>query len=254
MAPQDSLPTRRSDSIAFRLPWAHGHQRKAIGDFVAAILAQHTACQAQLARSLGQQAAAVKRVARLRHPARRAPRLLADAVLLQALPQCPQHGTVRLAMAWTLEADQHGLVVSLVVGRHAVPVDWRAYEAAGFKGRMQRYARAGSRRAVGRVAQAVGKRRVIVTADRGLAAVALVTCLSQWGVTFILRVPAGTHVAGQGQGSPWGPGRLRGHARHRRCGAWPYGESGPPRLGGAKSRARDAKGTWGMGPLGRKRP
>jgi len=167
MAPQDSLPTRRSDSIAFRLPWAHGHQRKAIGDFVAAILAQHTACQAQLARSLGQQAAAVKRVARLRHPARRAPRLLADAVLLQALPQCPQHGTVRLAMAWTLEADQHGLVVSLVVGRHAVPVAWRAYEAAGFKGRMQRYARAGSRRAVGRVAQAVGKRRVIVTADRG---------------------------------------------------------------------------------------
>src|SRR4029077_1487875 len=104
MAPPDSLPTRRSDSIAFRLPWAHGHQRKAIGDFVAAILAQHTACQAQLARSLGQQAAAVKRVARVRHPARRAPRLLADAVLLQALPQCPQHGTVRLAMAWTLEA------------------------------------------------------------------------------------------------------------------------------------------------------
>jgi hypothetical protein len=49
MAPQDSQPTRLSDYIAFMLPWAHGHQLKAIGDFVAAIIEQQTACQAQLA-------------------------------------------------------------------------------------------------------------------------------------------------------------------------------------------------------------
>ena len=36
MAPQYSLPTRLSDYIAFLLPWAHGHQLKAIGAFVAA--------------------------------------------------------------------------------------------------------------------------------------------------------------------------------------------------------------------------
>jgi hypothetical protein len=50
MAPQYSLPTRLSDYIAFLLPWAHGHQLKAIGAFVAAIIEQQTACQAQLAR------------------------------------------------------------------------------------------------------------------------------------------------------------------------------------------------------------
>jgi hypothetical protein len=64
---------------------------------------------------------------------------------------------------------------------------------------MKRYAWAVIRRAVGRVARAVGQRRVIVTADRGFADVGLLTFLSQLGVTFIIRVQAGTHVACQGQ-------------------------------------------------------
>jgi len=100
MAPQDSSPTRLRDSIAFLLPWAHGHQLKAMGDFVAAIIEQQTACQAQLARYFGKQEAAVKRLSRLLHNARLDPRRLADAVLLQALHQLPQHGTVRLAVDW----------------------------------------------------------------------------------------------------------------------------------------------------------
>src|SRR5713101_2491402 len=107
MAPQYSSPTRLRDYIAFLLPWAHGHQLKAIGDFVAAIIEQQTACQAQLARYFGKQEAAVKRLSRLLHNERLDPRLLADAVLLQALHQLPQHGTVRLAIDWTIEADQH---------------------------------------------------------------------------------------------------------------------------------------------------
>jgi hypothetical protein len=61
MAPHDSLPTRLSDYSACLWPWAHGHQLKAIGDFVAAIIEQQTACQAQLARDVGTQEAAVKR-------------------------------------------------------------------------------------------------------------------------------------------------------------------------------------------------
>ena len=80
-------------------------------------------------------------------------------------------------MAWTLEAAQPWLVVSRVVGRRAVPVSWRASEAAGCQGRLQRSALAVSRRAGGRVAQAVGQRRGIVTAARGFAAVALWTVL-----------------------------------------------------------------------------
>jgi hypothetical protein len=87
MAPHYSLPTRLSDYIAFLLPWAHGHQLKAISDFVAAMIEQQTACQAQLARYFGNQEAAVKRLSRLLHNERLDPRLLADAVLLQALHQ-----------------------------------------------------------------------------------------------------------------------------------------------------------------------
>jgi hypothetical protein len=247
MAPQYSLPTRLSDYIAFLLPWAHGHQRKAIGDFVAAIIEQRTACQAQLARYFGHQEAAVKRLSRLLHHARLDPRLWAEGVWLQALPQLPQHGTVRLAMDWPMEADQYLLVVSLVVGRRAVPVDWRAYDASGFKGRMKRYALAVLRRAVGRVAQAVGKRRVIVTADRGFADVALFPLLSQLGVTFSIRVKAGTHVAVQGKWRKVGHWRFRGQERHRSFGALPYCASGPQRVWVSKSRARDAKGNWGIG-------
>jgi len=204
MAPPDSLPTRLRDYIAFLLPWAHGHQRKAIGDFVAAIIEQQTACQAQLARYFGKQEAAVKRFSRLLHHERLDPRLLADAVLLQARHQLPKHGTVRLAVDWTIEADQHVLVVSLVVGRRAVPIYWCAYDASVFKGRMKRYELAVIRRAVGRVAKAVGKRRVLVTADRGCADVALLTFLSQLGITCIIRVQAGPHVYFQGKWSTLG--------------------------------------------------
>ena len=103
MASQYTLPTRLRDYIAFLLPWAHGHQLKAIGDFVAAIIEQQTACQAQLARYFGKQEAAVKRLSRLLHNERLDPRLLADAVLLQALHQFPKHGKVRLALTGPLK-------------------------------------------------------------------------------------------------------------------------------------------------------
>jgi hypothetical protein len=61
METQDSTTTRLNDYIAYMLPWAHGHQRKGIRDFVPAIIAQQTGCQAQLARSFGNQEAATKR-------------------------------------------------------------------------------------------------------------------------------------------------------------------------------------------------
>src|SRR5215510_219046 len=254
MAPQYSSPTRLRDYIAFLLPWAHGHQLKAIGDFVAAIIEQQTACQAQLARSFGKQEAALKRLSRLLHNERLDPRQLADAVLLQALHQLPKHGKVRLAIDWTIEADQHLLVVSLVVGRRAVPIYWRAYHASVLKGRMKRYELAVIRRAVGRVTKAVGTRRVIVTADRGFADVALFTLLNQLGITFIIRVKAGTHVYFRGKWCKLGQLRFRGHERHRSFGALPYCESCPQRLWVSKSRARDAKGHWGIWHVVSNRP
>jgi hypothetical protein len=130
MGSQDSATTRLYDYITFMLPWAHGHQRKALGDFVTALIEQQTGCQAQLARRFGNQEAAVKRLSRLLHNERLEPRHLAEAVLLQALVQLPSHGPVRLAIDWTVEGPQHLLVVSLIVGRRAVPLYWRADDAA----------------------------------------------------------------------------------------------------------------------------
>jgi hypothetical protein len=219
MTPQYSHPTRLREYIAFMLPWAHGHQLKSIADYVAAIIEHQTACQAQLARSFGNQEAATKRLSRLLHNERLDPRLLADAVLLQALHQLPTSGKVRLAIDWTIEDKQHLLVVSLIVGRRAAPIYWRAYDASVLKGRMKRYERAVIRRAVGRVVQAVGKHRVVVTADRGFADVALFTLLSQLGMTFIIRVQAGTHVYFQDAWRKLGQLRFRGHERHRSFGA-----------------------------------
>src|SRR5499426_4457727 len=193
MRSQDSPTTRLDDYIGYMLPWTHGHQRKAIRDFVRAIIDQQTGCQAQLARHFGNQEAATKRLSRLLHNERLEPRHLADAVLLQALVQLPAHGPVRLAIDWTIEGQQHLLVVSLIVGRRAVPIYWRAYNAAVLKGRMQRYELAVMRRAVTRVIRKVGRRRVRVTADRGFADVALFTLLTDLRVAFVIRVKKSAH-------------------------------------------------------------
>jgi hypothetical protein len=118
MAPRYSLPTRLSDYIAFLLPWAHGHQLKAISDFVAAIIEQQTACQAQLARYFGNQEAAVKRLARLLHNERLDPRLLTDAVLLQALHQLPKHADDGCSPPYAFSVP----LLCLIAGRSSFPV------------------------------------------------------------------------------------------------------------------------------------
>ncbi len=122
MTPQDSRTTRLQEYIANVLPWAHGHQLKGITTFVDAILEKQTGTQAELARGLGTQEAALKRLSRWLHNERLAPHRLADAVLAQALRQLPPKGKVRLAIDWTIEGSQHLLVVSLVTGGRAVPI------------------------------------------------------------------------------------------------------------------------------------
>jgi hypothetical protein len=126
MEHQDPTATRLRESIAFLLPWAHGQQLKAMGDFVAAIMARHSGCQAPLARGCGTQAAASTRRSRLLHNPRLAPRHLADAGLLPALHHLPRQGCVRLAIDGTMEGHQPLLGISLVGGRRAGPLSWRA--------------------------------------------------------------------------------------------------------------------------------
>jgi hypothetical protein len=62
------------DYIREALPWAHGHQVKGLTDFIVAILERQTGNQAELARGMGNQEAAVKRLGRLIHNARLDPR------------------------------------------------------------------------------------------------------------------------------------------------------------------------------------
>jgi hypothetical protein len=236
------------------LPWAHGHQRKAIRDFVRAILDQQTGCQAQLARTFGNQEAATKRLSRFLHNARLEPRHLADAVLLQALVQLPLHGPVRLAIDWTIEGTQHLLVVSLIMGRRAVPLYGRAYAAAVLKGRMKRYELAVIRRAVTRVIHKVGRRRVRVTADRGFADVALFTVLADLGVAFVIRVKKSTKICLAGVWRKLHTLSFPGNTRRRSLGDVLYCARAPQPLWVTMSRKRDANGQWGIWYLVANRP
>src|SRR6266700_380058 len=138
MTHQDSWTTRLKEYIAQVLPWAHGHQLKGITTFVGAIIEKQTGCQAELARTQGNQEAALKRLSRLLHNERLKPKELAEWLCRQALRQLPRTGRVRCTIDWTSEGPQHLLVVSLVVGRRALPIFWRAYDQTVLKGRMTR--------------------------------------------------------------------------------------------------------------------
>jgi hypothetical protein len=244
MPHQDSWSTRLKDYIAKVLPWTPGHQRKGITTFVGAIMQKQTGNQAELVRSLGNQEAALKRLARLWHNARLGPHRLADSVLAQVLSPWPPQGKVRLAIDWTIEGSQHLLVVSLVTGGRALPLYWRAYDAEVLKGRMRRYEMAVLRRTITQMQRAIGGRRLIVTADRGFADVALVEVLTELGVEFIIRVKGSTKVYWQGQWRNLHTLRFVGNARQRNLGRVAYCERAPHRLWVTLSRARDAKGQW----------
>ena len=69
---QNSLATRLGEYISLILPDAHGHQQKAICDFVFALLSVRTCCQAELARFFENFEAASKRLFRLLHDEMRA--------------------------------------------------------------------------------------------------------------------------------------------------------------------------------------
>jgi hypothetical protein len=254
MTHQDTETTRLAEYIATVLPWAHGHQIKGITTFVGAIIEKQSGNQAELVRGLGNQEASVKRLARLLHNERLAPHRLADAVLTQALQQVPPTGKVRLALDWTSEGPQHLLVISLLTGGRGLPIYWRAYEATVLKGRMRRYEMAVIRRAVTRVQRASGPRRVLLTADRGFADVALVDVLSEFGVTFIIRVKGSTKVAWQGRWRALQTVPFVGNARQRNLGCVAYCESLPHRLWVTLSRVRTVTGQWELWYLIAKRP
>src|SRR5499433_358390 len=152
---KDSNLTRVHDYLKEALPWAHSHQLNALTTFVLAIFEQQTGCQAELARTQGKQEAACKRLSRLIHNERLSPKWLAEGVAHQALSQVPPFGKVRFTIDWTTEDEQHLLTVSLVIGRRAVSIYWRAYHQNVLKGRTHLYERAVIKRAFKLIFQSV---------------------------------------------------------------------------------------------------
>ncbi len=244
MKKDQSSATRLRDYITALLPSAHGHQLKAICDFVAAIIENQTANQAELARCFGSQEAAVKRLSRLIHNKRIHPDDLAEGVLLQALSQLPRRGKIRLAIDWTIEGDHHLLVVSLVTGSRAVPVYWRAYSQSLLKGRMRRYEVAVIKRVVSGFNNRIGRRRLIVTADRWFADVALAQLFEDMKLSYIIRVKNSTKIYYGGQWQNLKRMRFSGNARGRNFGRCNYREGSQHKLYVSMSRAKDKEGKW----------
>jgi hypothetical protein len=239
-----NIVTRLTDYITILLPWAHGHQIKAIVDFVAAIIDKLTANQAELARGFGNQEAALKRLSRLIHNERISPNDLAEAVFSLALSQLPKRGRVRLAIDWTIEGSHHLLVVSLVCGARALPIYWRAYSASLLKGRMQRYEMAVIKRVLTRMRKTIGCRRLIVTADRGFADVDLARLLDSFKVEYFIRVKCSTKVKLFREWKNLSRIGFQGNARHRTLGRVYYCESNTERLYVTMTGAKNKKGKW----------
>lgn len=236
--------TRVQDYIKETLPWAHGHQLNGLTAFVTAIFEAQTGCQARLARTQGNQEAACKRLSRLLHNPRLAPKRLAESVAHQALSQVPRTGRVRITIDWTTENEQHLLVISLVIGRRAVPIYWRAYAQSALKGRMHRYERAVIKRAFELIFQYVSRRRIRLTADRGFADEQLFALLQQLRVPFVIRVKGSVKVCRYRRWQKLNQFRFRGNRRRHTLGQLLYCQRSPRRLWIHQSRARNKQGVW----------
>lgn len=241
---KDSDLTHVENYIRTVMPWAHGHQIKGLTRYVAAILRRQTGCQAQLARTQGNQEAACRQLGRLLHNPRLQPKRLIESLAHQTLRQVPRTGTVRVAVDWTTENDQHLLTVSLVLGRRAVPFYWRAYRQDVLKGRMHRYERAVIRRALQLLFQSVSRQRVVLTADRGFADEPLFAQLQQMRVQFVIRVKGCTKVCYRRHWQKLNRIGFAGNTRQQTLGELLFCEKSPRRLHVHQSRARDKHGAW----------
>ena len=241
------LPTELHQFIKKMMPWAHGHQIKAITKFVLAIIEKQTGNQAELSRGHGNQEAAAKQLSRLIHNPRLRPADFAAWLCRQALEQAPRAGKVRLTIDWTTEDDQHLLVISLVVGRRALPIYWRAYSQQSLKGRMKRYELGVIKRAFKLIFVYVKPRRIRLTADRGFPDDDLFALLDQLKINFIIRVKGSVKVFYRGRWIKLNTIGFVGNARRRNLGRLYYCEKSPRRLWITMSRARNKKGkmeTW----------
>jgi hypothetical protein len=251
---QHSLTTRLGEYISLVLPDAHGHQQKAVCDFVRALVMVQSCCQATLARFFDNFEAASKRLSRLLHNSRLESEALALAHARALVARLPIAGAVRLSLDWTSEATQHLLVASLRVGSRAVPVYWRAYQDAELAERMTTYQREFLRLLFSQVLCGVARRRFILTADRWFADVDLLDLLNELGIAYVIRTKSSYKVLIAGEWRKLGTLGWRGNQRRRAWGRVWYTETDPRRIYLVQSRARDRNGNWGVWHLLSNRP
>jgi hypothetical protein len=243
---QHSLTTRLGEYISLVLPDAHGHQLKAITDFVMALVMVQSCCQATLARFFDNFEAASKRLFRLLHNSRLDPEGLARSHACALVGRLPAEGCVRLALDWTTEETQHLLVASLNVGRRAVPLYWRAYHDAELKQRMSLYEREFVRTLFADVLGGVARRRFVLTADRWFADVDLLDLLNELGISYVIRTKASYHVRVEGRWRRLDSLRWMKNQRRRAWGRVWYCEGDPRQLFLVQARSRDRHGRWGI--------
>jgi hypothetical protein len=237
--PKPSVPTALLEYIKKVCAGLHGHQIKSIAAVVAAILAEQSGIQAQLAKGMGNQEAGCKRIWRLLHNPRLSPKLLAELVFEQVLGQLPEFGKIRLAFDWTIEGKQYLLVISLAQGGRAIPIFWRAYKEKVLQKRMKKYERLMLQRVLRRLLEVVEPSRVILTADRGFADVQTFRLLKQYRMAFVIRVKYSTLVELEGK---WGSLKEiapESGEQRRSVGPIGYCKSDPERLVLSVSRLKE---------------
>jgi hypothetical protein len=251
---QHLQPTRLEHYINTLMPETHGHQRKAFGDFVAALLGVRTCCQATLARYFPNFEAASRRLTRWLHNSRLDVQTQAHAPALVLVHQLPRSGPVRVAIDWTPEDQQPLLVASVIVGRRAVPLYWEAYTTAARKGQQRALEVAFLRQVIEHELGRVARERLLVTADRGFGDSTLLTELARLQVPFVLRLAAHITVWLDQQWQKLGRLPMRHTTRRRALGRLWCLRSNPQRCWVTQARARNKKGRWEYWPLVSNRP
>ncbi len=251
---QHSRTTRLEHYITTLMPETHGHQRKAFHDFVSALLVVRTCCQATLARYFPNFEAASRRLTRWLHNRRVEPKAQARAHAQAVVAQLPVSGTVRIAIDWTTEDQQHLLVASLIVGRRAVPLYGEAYTTQERKGQQRALEQALLRQIVEEELATIDRNRLLVTADRGFGDGTLLAELARMQVPFVLRLPANITGCLDQQGQKLGSLRMGPTTRRRALGRLWCLRSNPQRGWVRQARARNKKGRWEYWHLVSNRP
>jgi Transposase DDE domain len=236
------------------MPETHGHQGKAFGDFVAALLVVRTCCQAALARYFPNFEAASRRLTRWLHNPRLDVQAQAHTHAQALVPQLPRSGPVRVAIDWTTEDQQHLLVASVIVGRRAVPLYWEAYTTKARKGQQRALEEAFLRQVIEQELATVARERLLVTADRGFGDGTLLTELARLQVPFVLRLSANITVCLDQRWQKLGTLPMRHTTRRRALGRLWCLRSNPQRCWVTQARARKKKGRWEYWHLVSNRP